>query len=243
MIHAGSHLVQERDLYKELNMEPVLWIEAHPIIASSAKNLLANYPKQKLINAALWKKSGEFIEFTEAGNEGSSSSLLDLGLITASHPQVVAKKKFMVRTFTLAEVLDENRDFTSAMDFLLIDTQGAEAEVIEGLGERISQFKYIFSEVSTIELYKKSTLFKDYIKLLDTKNFELLCSHVNKTTGWGDALFVRKDVLSLMVVKNSENNNTKISNNLAVATRIRQMLIKIGLPNSLVARITKKKNY
>lgn len=57
VIHAGLHLVQERDLYKELNMEPVLWIEAHPIFASSAKNLLANYPKQKLINAALWKKS------------------------------------------------------------------------------------------------------------------------------------------------------------------------------------------
>ena len=53
MIHAGLHLVQERDLYKELNMEPVLWIEAHPIIANSAKNLFANYPKQKLINAAL----------------------------------------------------------------------------------------------------------------------------------------------------------------------------------------------
>jgi len=103
----------------------------------------------------------------------------------------------MVRFFTLAEVLDENRDFTSAMDFLIIDTQGAEAEAIEGLGDRISQFKYIFSEVSTIELYKKSTLFKNYIKLLDSKNFELLCSYVNTTTGWGDALFVRKHVLSL----------------------------------------------
>lgn len=41
----------------------------------------------------------------------------------------------MVRFFTLAEVLDENRDFTSAMDFLVIDTQGAGAEVIEGLGD------------------------------------------------------------------------------------------------------------
>jgi FkbM family methyltransferase len=243
VVHAGAHLVQERDLYKELNMEPVLWIEAHPTISKTSKNLLANYSKQRLVNAALWRKSGELMQLTEAGNEGSSSSLLDIGLITASHPQVVARRKITVCTFTLAEILKENRDFTSKMEFLLVDTQGAESEVIEGLGDQISQFKYIFAEVSTKKLYKKSMLFKNFIKLLELKNFQLLCSHINNTTGWGDAFFVRKDILLSMGIKKSKFDHIKVSNGLALATRLRQILIKIGLPNSVVARISKKQRY
>lgn len=129
-------------------MEPVLWIEAHLSISKTSKNLLANYSKQRLVNAALWRKSGELIQLTEAGNEGSSSSPLDLGLITASHPQVVARRKITVCAFILAKILKENREFTSKMELLLVDIQGAESEVIEGLGDQISKFKYMFAEFS-----------------------------------------------------------------------------------------------
>lgn len=243
IVHVGAHLAQERDLYKELNVEPVLWIEAHPEIFKVAKELLFHYSSQRIINAALWNKSGELIVFTEAGNEGSSSSLLDLGLITASHPQVVARKQILVRTSTLAEVLLENWNFTHKIDFLLIDTQGAESKVIEGLGERISQFKYVLAEVSTKKLYKKAMLFNNFINFLDKKNFQLLCSHVNSTTGWGDALFVRKDVLLSMGIVPSKNNNTKESNGLALVTRLRVMLLRIGIPNSIVGRINREFKY
>ena len=78
ILHAGAHLVQERDLYKELGLEPVLWVEAHPDIARDAHRLLQNYPNQRVINAALWDKAGDEITLSEAGNEGSSSSLLEL---------------------------------------------------------------------------------------------------------------------------------------------------------------------
>jgi FkbM family methyltransferase len=240
VVHAGAHLVQERELYRELEIEPVLWIEAHPLTSITAKSLLVNYPKQKLISAALWKRSGELIDLVEAGNESSSSSLLDLGLITASHPQVVARKKISVRTQTLAEILEENMTFTSNIDFLLIDTQGAESQVIEGLGDQIVQFKYIFAEVSIRELYKGTMLFKEFTELLQTKGFELLCSQINSTTGWGDALFVRKDTLSLLGIHTSLRNNIKVSNGWALATRLRQLLIKLGVNNSIVAKIAKK---
>jgi len=240
VVHAGAHLVQERELYKELNMEPVLWIEAHPLTSEVARSLLVNYPRQKLINAALWKNSGELIDLVEAGNESSSSSLLDIGLITASHPQVVARKKISVRTQTLAEILESNNIFASNIDFLLIDTQGAESQVIEGLGNQITQFKYIFAEVSIRELYKGTMLFKEFIELLRAKEFELLCSQVNSTTGWGDALFVRKDVLSLLEIDTSVQNNISISNGWALATRFRQLLIKLGVNNSIVAKMSKK---
>ena len=240
VVHAGAHLVQERELYKELNMEPVLWIEAHPLTSVTAKSLLENYPEQKVINAALWKKSGELVDLFEAGNEGSSSSLLDLGLITASHPQVVARKKISVKTQTLAEILELNKTFTLNMDFLLIDTQGAESQVIEGLGGQIRQFKYIFAEVSIRELYTGTMLFQDFTELLREKEFELLCSQINSTTGWGDALFVRKDILSLLEIHTSFENNITVSSGRGLATRFRGVLIKLGVQNSIVARISKK---
>jgi hypothetical protein len=63
---------------------------------------------------------------------------------------------------------------------------------------------------------------------------------VNSTTGWGDALFVRKDILSLLKIDNSFQSNIRISNGWALATRFRQLLIKLGVNTSIVAKISKK---
>ena len=170
IIHAGAHLVQERELYKELNLEPVLWIEAHPDIATEAKKLLEVYPKQRLVNAALWSESGLEITLSEAGNEGSSSSLLELGLITGSHPQVVCTKRISVWTRTLEEVLSTEEDFAGSINFLSVDTQGAEAEVIRGLGKRISNFDFVSNGASILI---RDLRFRDAILLRSAINSAL----------------------------------------------------------------------
>lgn len=240
VIHAGAHLVQERDVYRELNLEPVLWIEAHPEIAIEAKNLLVEYPNQKLINAALWSKSGKEIMLSEAGNEGSSSSLLELGLITGSHPQVVCTNQILVRTKTLEEILTQEDNFSKTIDFLCVDTQGAEAEVITGLGNKISRFNYILAEVSIRRLYKGAVLFHEITDLLSELDFTLIGSNVNKNTGWGDAIYVRNTEISRIGIKSSDFEQILTSDGTGIATKIRYFLLKIGIPNKAVARISRR---
>ena len=240
IIHAGAHLVQERELYRELNLEPVLWIEAHPDIATEAKKLLEIYPKQRLVNAALWSEPGLEITLSEAGNEGSSSSLLELGLITGSHPQVVCTKQISVQTRTLEEILSEEEDFAQGINFLSVDTQGAEAEVIRGLGKRISDFDFVLAEVSIRRLYKGAVLFHELTELLSENEFALIASNVNQNTGWGEALYVRLSVIQKLNLRQSDFEHIRIKNGTAFATKIRYLFLTIGIPNKIVAKISRK---
>jgi FkbM family methyltransferase len=239
IIHAGAHLVQERELYKELNLEPVLWIEAHPDIANEARKLLEIYPKQRLVNAALWSESDLEITLSEAGNEGSSSSLLELGLITGSHPQVVCTRRISVRTRTLEEVLSAEEDFARSINFLSVDTQGAEAEVIRGLGKRISGFDFVLAEVSIRRLYKSAVLFHELTELLSENEFELIASNVNHNTGWGEALYVRLSVVQKLNLTQGDFEHVRIKQGTGFATKIRYLLLAIGIPNRIVAKFSR----
>jgi FkbM family methyltransferase len=218
-------------------MEPVLWVEAHPQIAKNAEEILKNYPNQEIVTAALWDKSGEDIEFSVAGNEGSSSSLLELGYITASHPEVTSNGKILVKTRTLKEILLDFPNLGKTLDFLLLDTQGAEFRVIKGLGESIKQFKYVLSEVSTKPLYRGTVLFNELTEMMKLKEFDLVASEVNLTTGWGDALYIRRDVIEADNIVTSGAEHIKNTSGKAIGTRIRTLLIRIGVSNSLVSII------
>lgn len=240
VIHAGAHLVQERDLYQELKIEPVLWIEAHPEIAAEATKLLVEFPNQRLVNAALWSKSDKEIVLSEAGNEGSSSSLLELGLITGSHPQVICTNQILVRTKTLEQILKEEEDLTKTIDFLCVDTQGAEAEVIKGLGNKISNINYILAEVSIRRLYKGAVLFTELTDLLSQSGFTLIGSHVNRNTGWGDAMYVRNSEIARIGIKASDFEQVVINEGAAIATKMRYLLLKIGIPNKAVAKLSRR---
>lgn len=242
VLHAGAHLVQEREMYQELGIEPVLWVEAHPETAKLAANLLKNFPNQKLIEAALWSKSNHEITLTEAGNEGSSSSLLELGLITGSHPQVVCTNQFKVSTRTLEDILNAEVQLANQINFLCVDTQGAEAEVISGLGKRISNFNYILAEVSIRRLYKGAVLFRELTQILDRHGFILIGSNVNKKTGWGDAMYVRTSEVKRLGIREQDYEQIVISDRGGSVTKLRYLLLKIGIPNHIVAKISRKSN-
>lgn len=240
VLHAGAHLVQERDLYRELGMEPVLWIEAHPEIAKKAENLLLAYPNQRILNAALWSFSDHEVILREAGNEGSSSSLLQLGLITGSHPQVICTSEIKVLTKTLEEIIFLERELIKEISFLCVDTQGAEAEVIKGLGAEISKFDYILAEVSIRRLYKDSVLFRELTEQLGRQDFLLIASNINQNTGWGDALYIRDSEASRLGIKESDYEHILISEGRGWATKIRYFLLRMGLPNKLVSKISRR---
>jgi FkbM family methyltransferase len=239
IVHAGAHLVQERDLYQELNLEPVLWVEAHPRIAHEAKLLLENYPNQKLVNAALWSKSEQEITLSEAGNEGSSSSLLELGLITGSHPQVVCTNQIKIRTKTLDEVLSLEGEFVKDINFLCVDTQGAEAEVIKGLGNRLNDFNYVLAEVSIRRLYKGATLFDEFTQLLLDADFRIIASNINQNTGWGDALYIRSGELLRLGISEGDYEHVVTNQGVGFATKIRYLMLRAGIPNKLVAKFSR----
>jgi len=81
------------------------------------------------------------------------------------------------------------------IDLLKIDTQGFEPEVIEGLGDSISDVKVLITELMFYDYYDRSLSFYDIEKILIPKGFKLFdISHISKNpmngrTDWVDVIY------------------------------------------------------
>ena len=74
------------------------------------------------------------------------------------------------------------------IDFAWIDVQGAEREVIEGMGEKITSIKNIWMEYGEM-MYEGAMSKEDTVSLLDAKGFELI--ETQQVSGY-DLLFTKK---------------------------------------------------
>lgn len=74
------------------------------------------------------------------------------------------------------------------IDFAWIDTQGAEREVVEGMGEKITLIKNIWMEYGEM-MYEGAMSREDTVSLLDAKGFELI--ETQEVSGY-DLLFTKK---------------------------------------------------
>ena len=248
VIHAGAHLVQEKDLYRSSALEPVFWIEAIPELAEKSQILLESYPNQAILEGALWSKSGERKDFNLSSNQLASSSFLQMGLHKVAFPEVSATSKLILTTTTLDEIpqIKELRDIT----LLVLDIQGAELEALNGAVTTLDKTKYIFTEVSILPLYKNQATFVEILRFLEINGFSLLEFEVNDRTGHGNALFGQnvesnKSAVVLanrLVMKVKFSIFRRITQETAhVLFKIRRALNHFGIPIYLMRRPSKFK--
>jgi FkbM family methyltransferase len=236
VVHVGAHEGQEAKNYSDALLEPVLWVEALPSLAERAREHLRSFEKQKVINAALWSKSGMSLKFNVSSNDGGSSSFYDFHLHSASYPDVGTSSTIELSTQTLDNLLISEKSF----QYLVLDVQGAELEVLKGSLDSLRGFTAIVSEVSIRELYSKAPLFEDVALWLKHHGFELVDYSINSKSGWGDAFFVRKDVAETLGLNSVESDSLLIKQNMTLPTRIRILLIKIGINPKYFSRFILK---
>ena len=194
ILHIGAHLVQERDVYNKLQFEPVLWLEAQSNIVDLARILLSEYPNQRIFHATLWSESNIEMTFHVAGHQGSSSSVLEPHLITASHPEVWTDQKYQTHSISLDDLF-ERESIIEKYRIVVLDVQGAEIEVIKGATKAVQNIDYLITEISSIELYKGTAKVNKLEKILNQLDFTMVASELNRSTGWGEALFIRNSLL------------------------------------------------
>ena len=225
VLHVGGHLAEEAEAYGSLEFEPVIWVEALPDIAEQAAARIKKFSNQKVICATLGSTSGQELTFYRAGNEGSSSSLLEPHLIMAAHPEVQVSQETKVITKTMDELFQDLSNFK----FLCLDVQGAELEVLKGASRSLKVFDYIMSEVSIRQLYKGAPLFKDITNFLSNAEFVLAASKINSTTGWGDALYIRRNIYDDLDNTKKLETHERSRQGVGLFTQLRGVLIKFGL--------------
>jgi FkbM family methyltransferase len=193
VLHVGAHQAEESSEYDLHEWGNVVWVEAQPDLVQQLKYRLP--PERNIIiEAAVWNESDIELEFHVASN-GESSSLLELGSHAESYPNIRYDKSIKVKTKRLDEVIPRER----FADFLNVDVQGVELRALQGLGERISEFKWIYTEVNNSEVYKDCTLVNDLDEFLRNKGFSRVTTRWVLGVGWGDAMYVNNEIQKIRV--------------------------------------------
>lgn len=82
------------------------------------------------------------------------------------------KEKITVKSFRLDTFINENN--IKEIEYIKIDTQGTDLDVVKSLGDKISIVKKILLEVQLKELYKGASKKKEVLSYMSDNNFSLV---------------------------------------------------------------------
>jgi len=157
------------------------------------KSLLSNTKKFDNISTypvALGTINGNSEMFVSSGSSDASSSLLEPTGHKDSHPDVYFNDKITVEVKTLKEWASIYK--IDHIDFLWLDMQGFELQMLKASEEILAKVKCIHTEVSLKETYHNAVHYSEYRKWLEQKGFSVLIEAWPVGADMGNVLFVRK---------------------------------------------------
>lgn len=193
IIHIGAHTGEEKNLYDKLNIKnTTIWIEANPDLIISLKN---NVKNDIVINEVISDKE-ETVKFyitknLEDDNNKQSSSLKQLDYHLIAHPSVILDKEIIVNTITMNKLLSKYNIDITKYNFLNIDTQGNELEVLKGFGNILLKIDYIYTEINIKNLYKNIALLDEIDNFLNKFGFKRVDTSIHEEEGWGQGFYFR----------------------------------------------------
>ena len=191
LVHVGASICQEAEYYSKFNFKKIIWVEALPEVFEQARTRIKGYTNQVIINALLFSKKGVAFKLFRASNNGESSSILKPDRHLDIHRTVeFVEDQRVIFSSTLDEILNAEEDLFKVL--LVLDVQGAEISVIDGgMTTALPRTEFIFTEVSTLQLYQDQALFYILTRKLKKLGFYLAMHDINIHSPYGDALFVR----------------------------------------------------
>lgn len=191
ILEAGAHI--GRDTIQLAMLWPEGHIFAFEPVSEIYQQLVANtnhYDNIKCVNLALSNKIGNDSLFLSCGSSDASSSLLKPLEHLMFHPDVTFLASELVRTITIDQWAFENG--VTKIDFLWLDLQGMEYEVLKASPNIMKDVKVIYTEVNLVALYDGTLLYPEYKRWLLDQGFKV----EKKFIPWRDAgnvLFIRSN--------------------------------------------------
>jgi len=184
-IHVGAHFGQELEIYEKLNVRDNIFFE--PV--STTYNILnANIGNKAIVvNKAVGNENRKITMNIETANAGQSSSILTPKLHLVQRPDIVFHGIEEVDMIRLDDFLTD----AGRYNFLNIDVQGYELEVLKGASNILNGIDYIMTEINRDEVYENCAMIDDIIEFLKPYGFELVETNWAGGT-WGDGLFIKR---------------------------------------------------
>ena len=186
VIQVGAHIGEEIDIYFSMGAKKVVAFE--PIKSSYDK--IKEHENLTKVNKALGNYNG-VVKLNIASNAQSTSPLNPKTHLT-EHPWVSFNNTISVPISTLNSWFSDENEKPINYNFMSIDVQGYELEVLKGATNILPSIKVILCEVNKKELYENCPMVEEIDEFLTTYGFTRVETSWYENNGWGDALYSKE---------------------------------------------------
>lgn len=197
VLHVGAHLGEEAADYHANGVTEALWIEANPELMDGLREVLAAYPGQTAVHAAVTDEDGakatlHVAQSATAALPAMNSSLLEPAAQRVIYPFFDYSKTIALETVTLDTLLEREGYGFGRYQLLNLDVEGGELHVLRGASKALVGVTWIFTEVNHVERFAGGAVLPAMDAFLEERGFErvVLCDFGDHT--WGDALYRRR---------------------------------------------------
>ncbi len=188
IIHVGAFAGEELNEYRSLGLTNTIMFEPQPNLYALTKSKCIE--QEKIHNIALGSEKSQkkmYVSWRQGGiphGAGASSSLLRPKSHIQEHPEVT----FPYEIEVTVDLLDDY--YESGYNFLNIDVQGYELEVLKGSMNSLPKIDAMVLEVNRDEMYEGCPMVEDLDNFLTEFNFKRVATHW-QSKSWGDAVYIK----------------------------------------------------
>lgn len=169
------------------SFEPIPDLYSQALININGRNNV------ELVNKALSDKNGKSKMYVSDrfGQSWGSSSILKPKDHLTNHKDITFKEEIEIDTINLDDwYKDKSINF---VDLMWLDLQGYESVVLKSSPLILSKTRYLYTEVSLVELYEDGMIYEKYKSYLEENNFEVVFEEIYWVDG-GNVLFKNKSI-------------------------------------------------
>lgn len=189
IIQVGAHIGQQVEIFLKFKNINIYLFEPQKEPLKILKKY-DSYPNIYIFNFGLGNKNSNEKLFISNKKNGASSSVLKPKLHKKYFPEV------QFSDYETIEIKKFSNLKNISANFLMLDVQGYELEVLKGFDKRIEGIDFIYSEISIEEFYEGNTLISDLDNYLFSKGFIRKNTFLYSNIPMGDALYIRKIYLN-----------------------------------------------
>ena len=190
ILHIGAHECEELRDYLAVGVDAgkTYWVEAMPDKVAICKKRYGD--KLQIYQAVIDETDGAEVTFNITNN-GQSSSILEFGSHSTSHPHVHVVEKVAMTTTRMDTLIDREQIPIERLNFVNLDIQGVELRALKSMEKYLQHVQYIYTEVNTEQVYQGCNLIGEIDTYLSGFGFERVAQQIYKEYGWGDAFYIK----------------------------------------------------
>lgn len=175
VIEAGSWNGDDTLIFaRHLTEGKVFSFEPFPNFFYESSVKLYGYSNVELAPLALSDKTQPYVLYISEieGKPWCSNSILKPKEHLTVNPHVKFEKAIQVQGINLDDWFRMKR--LDHIDMMWLDIQGAEPAVLKAAPEILSKTKYIYTEVSVVELYEGTPVYPEFKAFMESKGFRVI---------------------------------------------------------------------